>query len=64
MSTLTHWLAQYSEHGVLFYSALFFMKITLLLSLSWCVHFLFRKANPRWRVLLWRSGMVLKRISV
>ena len=30
-------------------------KITLLLMIAWCTHWLLLRANPRWRVLLWRS---------
>jgi len=30
-------------------------KLTVLLATAWLLHFLLTKANPRWRVLLWRS---------
>ncbi len=34
------------------------LKMTVLLALAWAVHFALRRANPRWRVLLWRGVSV------
>ena len=34
--------------------ALLLTKITLLLGVAWCMHGLLQRANPRWKVLLWR----------
>ena len=37
-------------------------KATLLLAAAWLIHFALMKADPRWRVLLWRAtavGLVL-----
>ncbi len=62
MNTSMNWLLRFSEHEVLFATALLLTKITILLAVAWCVHGLLRKSNPRWRVLLWRStgtGMLL-----
>src|SRR5262245_39162576 len=39
------------------------LKISLILTLGWLLHFALRAANPRWRVLLWR-GMALGTIAV
>ncbi len=33
-------------------------KVTILLGIAWLVHSLLRRANPRWRVLLWRAAAV------
>ena len=33
-------------------------KLTIILGVAWCGHFLLRRANPRWRVLLWRTVTV------
>jgi beta-lactamase regulating signal transducer with metallopeptidase domain len=33
-------------------------KATLLLTISWLIHFTLARANPRWRVLLWRGVVV------
>lgn len=35
-----------------------FLKVTLILALGWALHFLLARANPRWRVLLWRAVAV------
>ncbi|MEN6627054.1 MAG: SUMF1/EgtB/PvdO family nonheme iron enzyme [Candidatus Sumerlaeia bacterium] len=35
-----------------------FLKVTLILGLGWVLHFLLARANPRWRVLLWRAVAV------
>ncbi len=34
------------------------MKLTVLLALGWTAHLALRRANPRWRVLLWRGVAV------
>lgn len=34
------------------------LRLTLLLALAWGLHFLLARANPRWRVLLWRCVAV------
>ena len=31
------------------------LKVTALLAVGWVLHFCLRRANPRWRVLLWRG---------
>lgn len=51
MATLIHEL---SVNGVLLLSA----KVTLLLLVAWMVHLCLPRANPRWRVWLWRSALV------
>ncbi|MCA9413453.1 MAG: M56 family metallopeptidase, partial [Candidatus Omnitrophica bacterium] len=37
---------------------LILFKVTLLLGLAWGLHFGLARANPRWRVLLWRGTMI------
>jgi len=62
MNTSMNWIVRFSEHEVLFTMALLLAKVTVLLAVAWSAHILLRKANPRWRVLLWRStgmGMLL-----
>ncbi len=39
-------------------TAAILVKLTLLLSLGWLLHFLFVRSNPRWQVLLWRGILV------
>jgi hypothetical protein len=34
------------------------LKVTLLLAVAWLIHGALEKANPRWRVLLWRATAV------
>ena len=34
------------------------VKATLLLALGWALHLLLLRANPRWRVFLWRGILV------
>src|SRR4051812_31709322 len=34
------------------------LKITLILALGWLLHFALLRANPRWRVLLWRGVLL------
>jgi tetratricopeptide (TPR) repeat protein/beta-lactamase regulating signal transducer with metallopeptidase domain len=48
-------LALLEEHTLLYVVTLLFVKVTVLLTTAWCVHALLHRANPRWRVLLWRS---------
>jgi beta-lactamase regulating signal transducer with metallopeptidase domain len=55
MNGSTNWLLPFSEHGTLFATTLLMTKVSILLALAWCAHGLLRRANPRWRVLLWRS---------
>ncbi|NQT15115.1 MAG: carboxypeptidase regulatory-like domain-containing protein, partial [Planctomycetes bacterium] len=38
--------------------AVLLSKATLLLAVAWLIHFALARANPRWRVLLWRGGVV------
>lgn len=38
--------------------ALLLSKATLLLAVAWLIHFALARANPRWRVLLWRGTVV------
>ena len=62
MNTLADRLAVLGEHRLLLAAALLLTKATILLAVAWCAHGLLDSANPRWRVLLWRSvgvGMVL-----
>ncbi len=62
MNTSMNWWVPFSEHGLLTLAIVLLAKITVLLAVAWCVHALLRRANPRWRVLLWRStgsGMLL-----
>ena len=47
-------LALTAEDSVL----LWLLKMTLLLSLAWVLHFALNRANPRWRVFLWRATCV------
>ena len=42
--------------GPFWFTAL--LKITLLLSIAWLIHFAIAAMNPRWRVVLWRSVTV------
>ena len=35
--------------------AVLLAKITVLLAIAWLIHFTLTRANPRWRVLLWRG---------
>ena len=50
--TLTTWLTQLAD-GPLW--MLLLAKASVLLVLAWLLHFSLSRANPRWRVLLWRS---------
>jgi beta-lactamase regulating signal transducer with metallopeptidase domain/uncharacterized GH25 family protein len=38
--------------------AVLLSKATLLLAIAWLIHFALARANPRWRVLLWRGVVV------
>ena len=38
--------------------AVLLSKITVFLAIAWLVHFTLARANPRWRVLLWRGVVV------
>jgi len=42
---------------------LLLLKVTALLAAGWLLHFALRRANPRWRVLLWR-GVVIGLIAM
>ena len=45
-------------HGDVFVCATLIAKMTILLLLAWGSHCLLARANPRWRVLLWRLTLV------
>ncbi|TWU59495.1 hypothetical protein Poly51_22830 [Rubripirellula tenax] len=34
------------------------LKMTIVLMIAWTLHFALRQANPRWRVILWRSAII------
>src|SRR5438067_325898 len=49
---LTHWLAALIALPPVLN---ILVKLTLILALGWMLHFALLRANPRWRVLLWRA---------
>src|ERR1700722_10183645 len=40
------------------FSEMVLLKITILLAVAWALHRALARANPRWRVLLWRGTAV------
>jgi len=52
MNSIGHQLLELSPLAMLL------LKLTLFLGAAWLLHALLHRANPRWRVLLWRCAMV------
>jgi beta-lactamase regulating signal transducer with metallopeptidase domain/protocatechuate 3,4-dioxygenase beta subunit len=57
MNTLSSWIVSASEAPaapVLWLT----VKLTIYLAMTWLLHVMLSRRNPRWRVLLWRSSVV------
>jgi len=52
VSAILFWISSLPEF------ATFLSKVTLLLTIAWLSYFVLARANPRWRVLLWRGVVV------
>jgi beta-lactamase regulating signal transducer with metallopeptidase domain/thiol-disulfide isomerase/thioredoxin/uncharacterized GH25 family protein len=57
MSAFIHWLIEMGQ-GISWPISVLTIKITAVLAIVWLLHFELRRANPRWRVLVWRLGTI------
>ena len=55
LNELVDWLSPLPETPAW---AILLVKATVLLAVAWMIHYALARANPRWRVLLWRSAAV------